>query len=856
MPRPADLLVALLRGVCSRNAAEAAIGDIHEELTQRIAAGTTPRLPRAWLAAQLLLVVFASLPSALERGARIMASVIRDAWRSVRRAPMHSLAVVSILAFGIAFGTVTFSVVDAVLLKPLPVRDADALTWVYLNNAPSQPRKAMSTAQYFEFYDRATTFEQAGLLSTTTGGSAVVDGIAEFVDVKTVSAGAFDLLGLSAAVGRVWTREDEALGRLDGAVITDSYWTRRFNRDPSALGRTVVVGRRAFQIVGILKASAEAPGFPLTRPPIWIPNTISRSADVSGYFGAMLVRMRPGVTADDVAAEAARILGLDWHPRTVPLAATYTGPVRMWMLLALAASALVVLAACVNAANLLLARSTLRSQEMAIRSSLGASRVRVATSVVVEGLLLAGAAACVALLFSVWSVSAAQHLLMDARLGLERLDAMSLDARVLATAVTASIATGVLFAVVPAWQMSRTSVVNLLKDGGPGATRAGGLWRSGLLVCQVSMVCVLVVVAWMFVTSLVRVVNVDLGLDTSRLLAVKPRLAFRGPVDEVLAIVRRTPGVIDVATTLGASLPLFGRTGGAWGTTDVARGDGTRSPLEALDYRVSPNYFDVAGLTFVRGGPWPDGADYGAGAPVVLDTRTAAALFGDLDPVGELVRYSRVPGLHRVVGIVQSIRAMGPEEDIQPAAYIPLKPDPTRAFAGLLVRTADDPSPLVPVITKALDALKPMQPEPFVMTGGEAIRLITTTRRFNAWLMSTFGLAGLLIGAAGIFAVMASLVAQQTREIGVRMSLGATPARIQREVLASAVRHIGLGVAIGLPAAWYTSRGFASMLFHVTPTDVSIYLGVAALLTVVALLAAAIPARRAARVDPIESLRA
>jgi predicted permease len=785
-----------------------------------------------------------------------MASVIRDAWRSVRRAPMHSLAVVSILAFGIAFGTVTFSVVDAVLLKPLPVRNADALTWVYLNNAPSQPRKAMSTAQYFEFYDRATTFEQAGLLSTTTGGSAVVDGIAEFVDVKTVSAGAFDLLGLSAAVGRVWTREDEALGRLDGAVITDSYWTRRFNRDRSALGRTVVVGRRAFQIVGILKASAEAPGFPLTRPPIWIPNTISRSADVSGYFGAMLVRMRPGVTADDVAAEAASILGLDWRPRTVPLAATYTGPVRMWMLLALAASALVVLAACVNAANLLLARSTLRSQEVAIRSSLGASRVRVATSVVVEGLLLAGAAACVALLFSVWSVSAAQRLLVDARLGLERLDAMSLDARVLATAVTASIATGVLFAVVPAWQMSRTSVVNLLKDGGPGATRAGGLWRSSLLVCQVSMVCILVVIAWMFVASLAKITTVDMGLDTEHLLAVKPRFGFGTPIDHVVSIVESTPGVTGVAVSTATSIPLFGAVGGAWHMTDVAREGEDPAPTEFLDYRVSANYFGVAGIRFTQGAGWPTNVDATTNAPVVLDELAARLLFGDVIPVGRFVTTTALPGVHPVVGVVSNVLSRGPEDELRPSVYFPISPSPTRIFASLLVRTSVNPESLVPVITDALEPYKPNQPEPYVLAGGDVLHTVTTRRRFNAWLMSTFGLAGLLIGAAGIFAVMASLVAQQTREIGVRMSLGATPARIQRDVLASAVRHIGLGLAIGLPAAWYASRGFASMLFHVTPTDLSVYLGVAALLSVVALLAAAIPARRAARVDPIESLRA
>lgn len=854
--RPPALLVALLEALSSRHAADAAIGDILEELDALVSSHQAPPLPRVWLAARIVRAIGAASAAALPRTARACGLLARDAWRSVRRAPAHSLSVMAILALGISVGTVTFSVVDAVLLKPMPLDHVEELVSIPSSNFPQQPFKQLSPQQFLDFRDRTHTLTVVASVGKSTGGDATVDGVRKYLDVTWATADAFEVLRLKTEIGRLWTREDEDRGQLDGALLGYAFWRQQFNRDPNVLGKSVVIGKRSFRVIGVLAASTDAPEIGLISAPIWAPQGLSRNTPSGSRVAGIVGRVRPGVRPDAVAAELQHIAGLDWRPGVVSLWESYATGFRTWMLLALGAAALVVLIACVNAANLLLARSAHRSQEMAIRSSLGASRRRVALSVLGEGLFLSAGATAMALVFAIWGVSAARSAFTTMVLGLFRAQAIALNGRVLAAAIGAAVVTGLLSGVIPAWQMSRASVVDLLKDGGPGATRGGRRWRSLFLVAEMASVCVLVVIAWMFVGSLIKVVGVDLGVDLRHQLAVKPRVAFKGPVDQITQRVEQIPGVSGVAVSTGASLPVFGRVfSGAWITTEMHAGREDAPALEVLDYRVSQNYFDVASMKFKRGSAWSRDVDPVTDVPVVLDEQAARQLFGVADPIGRQVTTTDLPGIHTVVGIVPHVRARGPEEDVPPSAYFPIKPNPTRMFAGVLVRTSGPPAALVPIITNALEPFAPNQPEPYVFAADEAMSRITMTRRFNAWLMSVFGVAGLLIGAAGIFAVMASIVAQQTREIGVRVALGATPAAIERGVLTTAARHVGLGLAIGLPAAWWCSRGFAALLFRVTPTDLGVYAGVAVLLGFVGIVAALVPARRASKVDPVISLR-
>jgi ABC-type antimicrobial peptide transport system permease subunit len=371
-------------------------------------------------------------------------------------------------------------------------------------------------------------------------------------------------------------------------------------------------------------------------------------------------------------------------------------------------------------------------------------------------------------------------------------------------------------------------------------------------------VVVLVVVSWLFVASLINATSVKLGIDRDNLVAVMPRLEFRAPVDEVRQRIERVPGVSGIALSRASSFPLFGRAfHGAWWTSKLERAEGASGsapPVKALQYRVTPNYFAVAGVPFRRGSTWAAGSA-AAASVVVLDELAARGLFGDADPIGRQIRANEPAGVFTVIGTVPHVYARGPEEPEQPTAYFNLKPDPARVYATLLVRTSRPPEEMVSVLSEVLRPVAPDLDEPFVFAGDEAVRRLTAVRRFNAGLMSVFGIVAMLLGAAGVYATMASVVAQQTREIGVRVALGATPGRIQRGVLAMACRHLLAGFVLGVPLAWWLSRGFAALLFQVSAADASVYVGVCALVSVAACLAAWVPGRRAAKIDPLVSLR-
>jgi predicted permease len=862
-PLPLGLLAWLLRLASSRAAAHAAIGDMLEELSDRTAAGRRPRFPALWINLHTVRAIVLEMSAAIPRLLRTTGLIVRDALRALRAAPAHALFIVLVLAAGVTLGTVTFSVVDAVVLTPLPVEQPERLVSIPTRDEKFTQR--ITPDLYHELRARLTSVEALAARAMMTGMGVTVGRISDEWPVTQASAEIFSILRLSPAIGRFWTADDEARGQTDVAVLGYRFWRQQLGGDPSVLGKTVTVGTRAYSVIGVLSAESDHPAVDLTTTPLWVPIRLPRSS--AQWFFSLIARTRPGVSPSHVADEVQRVTGVyDWRPNVAPLLDTYVAPVRSWMLLALGAAALVILVACANVANLMLARTAVRSQEMAIRGSLGASRRQIAISLLAEGLMLSVGATAVALLLSVLAVSLAKVAVATALPGTFRASTIAMNGRVLLAALACAVTTGIAFSLVPAWQTSRISVSSLLKDGDGPMSTGRRRWRSIFLTAEIATVVVLMVVSWLFVVSLIRVVNTDLGIDRENLLAVSPRVQFAAPVDDVQRRIERVPGVAAVAVSSGASLPLVGRAfGGAWTTRPLLRADGAPggSALEVLDYRVTPNYFAAAGLRFRRGGTWQ--AD-GAGGPpvVVLDEQAARRLFGDEDPIGRPVRADAAPGrvrvdqpagVYTVIGTVPHVYARGAEDTDLPSAYFPLKPNPARVFAGLFVKTSRPAWEVLPAITEVLQPVAPRQKQPYVFVADEAVSRITATRRFNGQLMALFGLVGTLIGAAGVYAVMASFVAQQTREIGVRVALGATPARIQRGVLTLAGRHLLAGLALGVPAAWWLSRGFEALLFRVTPADASVYVGVAALLIAVGFLAAWVPARRAARIDPILTLR-
>ncbi len=851
-PRPLRVLVWLIRQVSSPDAANAAVGDLLDELADRARAAHAPRWSRLWLNVQAIQVVLSFAASTMPRLLRSGWQVLRDAVRSLRRSPAYSILVIAILAVGIAAGTITYSVVDAVVLRPLALEQGDRVVGVGTRDNKFKAR--ISAEGFRAIHDQVTGFESVAKVFVESGGIVTIGGVTDEIDLLRSTSDLFHVLQFGPTIGRIWTAEDEARGETDVAVLSYRYWSEHFHGDPGVLGQTVVNGRASYRVIGVLAADTDVPGLDYSRCALWVP--MVPRWDMFYLVG----RTRSGVSPDRIADEIQNVIGTaDWRPVAAPLLDTYVEKVRGWMLLALGAAGLVVLIACVNAANIMLTRSFRRAHELAIRSSLGASRRQIAASVMTEGLVLSVTASVCALLFSVWGIHAARLAVTTHLPGMFRASTIALNGRVLGAAIGAAIVTGMFSSLVPAWQASRASVLGILKDAAPTVAGGARSWRSGLLVGEIACVTVLMVVSWLFVISLIRMVSIDLGVDRSHLLAISPRLDFNGTVEDVRRRLESVPGVTSVAVVGGStSLPLVGRAfGGAWDSSAVRRADlsGDSPAAEVLLYRVTPNYFDVAGIHFRRGSAWSAATALEAPS-VVLDERAATQLFGSEDPLGRQIRVTDPVGVFTVVGIVPHVYSRGPEEADKSAAYFAIKPSSTRTFASLFARTSPLPEDMLKVVTDALAPFAPVGNRPYVHVADEAVRKITATRRFNGGLMSAFGFIAMLIGAVGIYGVIAAVVAQQTREIGVRVALGATPGRIRRNVLVLAGTHVLAGLAVGLPLAWWFSRGLASYLFQVTPADPFVYVGVAALVGAVGLAAALLPAHRAARTDPMITLRA
>lgn len=856
-PVPLRFLVWLLTSVSSESAASAAVGDLLEELVEQRERGRAPRWPTLWLNARLLLAIAVAVPAAVPRFGRALSLTFRVAFRGVRSAPGHSAFVVLVLATGIALAAVTFSVVDAVLLKPLPIEEPDRVISIPVWDQDAQTTR-ITPSVYRRLKSELAMVEAVAPSRGFAGIPVTVGGVTDEWRIQEVSAEVFDILRFESGLGRLWTTADEARGDVFVAVLGYRFWQQQFGGDPSILGRSVSIGRRTFTIIGVLSAASDPPDLPSYTAPVWVPLVLPQT-DVAGSPFGLLARMKPGVSEADVAKRVAEVAGApDWRPEVRSLLDGAVSDVRRWMLLALGAAFLVVFIASANAANLMLTRAVGRTREMAIRASLGASRLQVACAVLAEGVILALGGTSVALLLSWGGVDLAKRAIVYAAPWIFRASTIALNERVLVASATCALFVGVIAALVPAWQASKTPVSALLQDADAPTATGRRRWRSIFLTMEVAMVAVLAVVSSMFVTSLVKALSINLGIDATNVVAVNPRVEFRTAVDDVRFRLKRIPGVVDVAVSMGASPPLFGSAfGGAWPTTKVGRPGAPvtgeyATALEIIRHQVTANYFDVTGLALVRGRALQPGDE----TAVLLDERVARQIFGDADPLGQQISSSSPAGTFTVVGLVPYVYTHGSDRPSPPAAYFLLRPERlSRNFGALIVKTSAPTSDVVIAATAALEPVSPAQKDPYIFAADEAVRRLTTTRRFLANLMSVFGVVGALIGVAGVYAVMGSFVAQQTREFGVRLALGATPGRIQRGVLRLTSRHLVAGLAIGLPFAWWISRGFEALLFQTTAADLSIYAMVVAMIGLSGSLAAWLPARRAGRVDPIVSLK-
>jgi putative ABC transport system permease protein len=858
---PSTLVVWLLRRFASRADAEALVGDAEEALQARVASGTVGRWPRLWLNGRLtadLAAAVWTLTGRLVIGER---HVLRDAWRSLRWTPGTSLFALAILAVGMTGAIVTFSVVDAVIFRPFPFGSTQDLVAVSGNT----PTPIVSALEFDAWRRGAPAFDG---LAAYRGSAEVLPTASSAILIPSVrtTASLFAVLHVQPVLGHVFSPDDEQLGRERVIVISYELWQRLFGGDVEIIGRRVPFRAGPATVIGVMP-----PGF--TFPVVstdesveaWTPYIVPATERPGAAHGisrslSVIGRLRHGATRDQASSQMVASVsdvrhafpfGYDkeWRPVVVPLDEAWFGPVRDWMLLVLWAVVVVMTIACANVANLLLIRSTARVRELGVRAALGASRRHLVAAVLTESLLLSGAAAAIGLAASVAGVRMARAALPA---GILRSSTIAIDLRVLLVVAAAAVLTGIGFGMVPAWQASRTDAAILLKDAAPAVTAGRGRWRTFFLVSEVAFVGILLVATTLFVSSFVRVVRADLGFGRQNLVAVRPDSSLRGSVSDVVRGLRQTPGIQSAAAFSGASAPLIGAAfGGGTASSRVSRPDRPDIPALNVEFlRVSREYFGTAAIPIVRGRPFDDVS--AAETEIMLDETAARTLFPDREAVGAIVTVASKP--RTVAGIAASVRLGGPGTAPKPQLYLPFIP--RGGEPQFLVRTSIPAPRVVSALTTTVAQFLPPGTHVDVVLVDDAFRRLTADRRFNAGVLGIFGLVAVFIGAAGIYSVMASVVAQRQREFAVRMALGATATRLRRALLIQTGRQIAAGLAIGLPVAWWISRMFAALLFEVKPTDWSPYLIVTALVTAVSLAAALAPARRAGRVDLIATLKA
>ena len=807
------------------------------------------------------------------------------ALRSLTRSPGFTAVVVLTLALGIGATTAIFSVVNAVVLRPLPYPEPQQLVRITSElRGFGATDTGVSAAELIDYQSRTDLFaDVAGLLpinANVTSGDTP-----ERVDMMLVSWNYFSVLGVSPAHGRTFGREDDTPGVANIAVVSDGFWRRRLNADVEAVGRTVVIDEDPVLVVGVMPAGFRHPGRTLQNEvDVWSPAGFRNAASAPPSrnrrrLEGCLARLQPGVTLEqaqarleDYGATVSRQFPSDypaqngWVPRMVPLQDDLVGSVATPMFVLLCGVGLLLIVACVNVAHLVLARSSRRGQEMAIRRALGASTSRLTWQLATESALLAAAGGALAVLVASWGLRALTALAPGR---VPRLDDVTLDLTAVLVTGLISLAVTVLFALGPAVHMRRAETFSALKDGGPGRSteRRAGRVRSVLVATEVALATVLLVGAGLLVRTVVGLVNVPVGFETDHLLTA--RIALPRPNDaaratymdparrvafyrETLRRVAGLPGVERVAMSSqipmgGFNPPLFIEIQGR----DM-REPGVRPVMH--NFQVSPGYFETMGVRVLRGRPFTE-SDRAGGEPVAIVSETAARTFWKgTDPIGERLRLSPDAPWMTIIGVAGDVLNRRLTEPPQPILYRSLEQSSDLSLA-LLIRTRGETAGLAESVAREIRGVDPGLPVYSVRPMTELIEAAVAQRQFLMRLLVAFGVLATGLALLGIYGVMSYSVSQRTREIGIRMAIGARQSDVSRMVMRRGMVLTATGMFVGMGAALALSQLVRSQLYGVRPFDPLTMASVLVLMTAVAAAAAYLPARRAARVDPIAALR-
>ncbi|PYX28342.1 MAG: ABC transporter permease [Acidobacteria bacterium] len=808
---------------------------------------------------------------------------IRYGCRMLMKSPTFTAIAVITLALGIGANTALFSVINGVLLSPLPFPEPDKLITLH-ENKPNFEGGSVSYPNFRDWQKDNHTFSSMAL-SRTYAFSLTGIGEAEQVNADFVSSDFFTVLGIKPVIGRTFAQDEERVGAGPVALISAGLWQRKLSSAPDILGKNITLDARDYTIVGVIPASLpmNVPGFreadvyaPIGQ---WSnPLLLQRGAGL-GFHG--IARLKPGVTLQQAQADmdgVTRNLANAFPDadkgitaKLTPLKAMMIGNVRPLLLVLLAAVGFVLLIACVNVANLLLARSTSRTREFAVRAALGATRARVVRQLLTESILLALMGGGLGLFLAAWGTRAALGVLPAA---LPRAEQVGLDSHVLLFTAIISLLAGIVFGLTPAFKTARPDLHETLKQGGRGASGARSRTPSVFVVVEMALALVLLIGAGLTIRSLAKLWSINPGFSPHNVLTfglslppsmmhAKPdavRAAFRD-FDERLAAV---PGIQAVSQTWGA-VPLGSDDEQLFWLEGQPKPANENDMNWAIDYMVEPDYLKAMGIPLRRGRFFAQQDNDHSPLVVVVDEMFAEKFFPGQDAVGKRIHLPSKKGqLAEIVGVVGHVKQWGLNTDEQQSLraelYIPCMQMPdefvamTPSGSGVIVRAASV-SGLLESIHRASVQMSSQQVIFGAQTMDSMIADSVASQRFSMILLVSFAVLALLLASVGIYGVISYVVGQRSHEIGIRMALGAEPRDILRLILGRGGKLAGLGVAVGLAAAFGLTRLMTSMLYGVGVTDPLTFSGVAVLLTLVALAACYIPARRATRVDPVVALR-
>ncbi len=809
-----------------------------------------------------------------------METIIQDlryGLRTLLKKPGFTLIAVMTLALGIGANTAIFSLVNTVLLKPLPYADPETLVMVW-EEAPfiGFTRDTPAPANYADWKAELSAFEDMAAIDDRNF-NLTGDGEPEKVFAYGVTANLFPLLGVKPALGRNFLPEEDRPEAGKVVILSHSLWQGRYGGEPAIIGRDILLNDEKYTVVGVMPEGFQ---FLESYIDLWVPIAFTKEelSNRGGHYLRVVARLKSGVTLDQANAEVKTLMsriGRDYPNETadgklsasvLSLHEEVTGGTRRPFIVLMVAVGMVLLIACANLASLLLARASSRSREIAVRAALGAGRWRIARQLLTESLVLACMGCAGGLLLAEWSFIFLQQLIPS---GMDLSADLKLDARALGFTLLVSLLAAVLFGLVPALQASKPDLNEMLKQGGGRASVGAGnrRLRSVLVAAELAMAVVLLAGAGLMIQTLYNLRGQYSGLHPENVLTVRTslplnkyreharRVAF---YDQVLERVGNLPGVVSAGYT--TSVPLEWK-GGTSGLTIEGRLQEPGTVNDAIHRQVSVDYLEAMGIGLERGRYFTDG-DNERSMPVAIINETMARQFwpGE-DVLGKRFKLgssdSTRPWL-TIIGVAADVRQMGADVPVKAEMYMPYRQvdyNPWFAPRDLVIRASVDPLSLVAAARREIHAVDPNQPLSVIRTMDEILGEETTARRAEMILLAVFAGLAMLLASLGIYGILSYFVAEHTPEIGVRMALGAGRRDILALVLKKGMSLVLIGVAVGLAASFGLTRLIASLLYGVSATDLLTFVVITLLLVVVAMLACWIPARRAARVDPMVALR-